>query len=302
MQIIKIINTGKREEKNILRKDLAIKLGVHIRDLRPVFLFRQVPTVFTRGKNIIVNLGIVKMVITTKQAFICNTANSEVVDHFVPELLEEIKSWKAESKIRFEFWILEFLLTYEIRSIRKNFFEVEREGSALLQALGQDYDDRNLERLLNFKKKLLRFGIGIKEGRTAVLDILEDDEEMESLYFSDETNTEEMESILESFVEQTEEIVNDIQELSENLDDTQEIIALKMDNRRNTIIRLDLVGTIATALLTILTVITGIYGMNVRNNWEENFHAFLWLVGGMWSLFFVGIIMAIFILRRRKIL
>jgi Mg2+ and Co2+ transporter CorA len=300
MQVLEIKTNGSTQQKNWLRKNLAEELKIHIRDLRPVFLARQVATVLTRSKSVIVNLGHLKLIITPHRVLISNLKNKWVENIFIPEISTQIKNWDSEN-IRFEFWVLEFVLAYKIRFLRKEYGGFEKEGRRLLRILQTSFGDQNLEELLSFRKKLLKLEINLTENKEAIVEILEDDDALEDLYFSSnkKNNFEEMESILEDFLEQTEEMTNHIDELQENLNDTQEIISLKMSNRRNSIIQL---VSFATTILTVLTVITGVYGMNIRNNLEESYSTFLLLVGGMWVGALVFFLVGYIWLRKRGVL
>lgn len=303
MKILTINTTGKSEPKQILRKNLADELGIHVRDLRPVFFHKQVATIFTRNKSIIINLGKIKLIVTKDKVFIFNFERSWVEKTFIPEFIDRIKDWKTQD-ICFEFWVLDFILVYKMKFLQTSYAKLKKKGQRLLTLLQKSFDDANLEKLLNFRKELLNLETNIKENKEAVIEILEDDGAMEDLYFSDKKDNdyEEVESILEAFLEQVEEIVNSIDELQENLDDTQGIISLKMNNRRNAIIRLDLVVSILTTILTIFTVITGVYGMNLRNNMEDSYEAFLWITGGMWGLGLCFFLLTYWQLKRKKVL
>ena len=59
-----------------------------------------------------------------------------------------------------------------------------------------------------------------------------------------------MESVIEHAWEQFEDLSHRIHELDEHVDDTQDFITLKMANRRNLIIRFDLIISILTAILS----------------------------------------------------
>ncbi len=114
-------------------------------------------------------------------------------------------------------------------------------------------------------------------------------------------DTEEAESILESFLEQVEDVSHKLSRLEDDIDDTQEILTLKLNNRRNMIIRFDLIATIITGILALLTLVTGIFGMNVLNKFEDSQTVFFWINIGMMVAFVILLVFFGIFFRRRKI-
>lgn len=306
MKVLQIDATGKRNTQEVSRKNVAASFDLPARDLRPVFSMSQVATIFARGKGIIMNLGILKLLVGTDQVIIANLDNTEVKDQFIPGLLKRIKNQEAESD--FELKILEYALTHKIGKVVSTFETVEKSTSRLLKRISKNFDGTQLEELLVLKKRISKFEIIVKENEAAVIDLLDDDEDLEALCLTQvkkrrkNIDTEEVESILESFSEQLEQITHRVEELSENIDDTQEILSLKLHTRRNSIIRYDLMATLITALFSFFAVITGLFGMNILSNLENNHDAF-WVILAViivGFLFFLGL--SILYLKRKKIL
>jgi Mg2+ and Co2+ transporter CorA len=111
----------------------------------------------------------------------------------------------------------------------------------------------------------------------------------------------ELESILEHAWEQFEDLSHRIDELNENIDDTQEFITLKMANRRNAIIRFDLYATIITAMLSGMAVIVGAFGMNLPNHMEQNDLSFYLVNIAIILFFFAGLVFAVWYIKRKKL-
>lgn len=303
MKIIEINKRGELRERNVLRKTLAAELNIHLRDFRPVFVNKQVATITPRGGVIILNFGEIKMVVTSELVLLSNLEEHGVKDNFIPELYQFIKTNTADS---FEFLVLEFALNYKVEKSQKKFTNVERQVQGLLRKIQTKFTEKNLASLLQWKKKISRFKINIEENEAAALEVMEDEEELTALYLSlgrsSSQDTEEAESILESFLEQVEDINHKLTRLEEDIDDTQEIITLTLSNRRNTIIQFDLVATIITGILALLTLGTGIFGMNIRNNMENSHDAFMVVVWIMLGLFVVLGAGAWIFFKRRKLI
>lgn len=280
MKSTHISQDGRQVTKELGRKALSENFELHHRDLRPLFSLRQVATIFSRKNVIIANLGMIKLLISRDQVLVFNLDNPEVPEDFIPVLKEAIK--KRSKGYDFELSVLDFSLHYKIENLRVQAAELQRGVSKVLRLVEQDYSQINLEKLLKLKKQISKFEITIRENQEAGEEILDDDEELIDLCLSQqgkkEVDFDEAESIMDSYVEQIEDIAHQVDELKENIDDTQEILSLKINSLRNTIIRFELVATLTTALFSLLAVITGLYGMNIRNNLENNHLAFYVIV------------------------
>ena len=64
---------------------------------------------------------------------------------------------------------------------------------------------------------------------------------------------------------------------SDLIDDTQEVLTLKMDQTRNIIIRFNLLIASTAVIFAFLAVIVGLFGMNIRNALEESHSAFIFM-------------------------
>lgn len=306
MKTVEISATGKRNTHEVSRKMLVETLDIPFRDLRPIFSISQVATIFARGQGIIMNLGVIKMLITHDRVWICNTDNDEVMETVAPGLTAAIKT--EHLGLDFELRVMEFALNHKLKKMRSTASDLEKSTVRLLKRVEQNYDDRSLERLLRLKKQLSRFEIILKENEAAALEVLDDDEDLQDLCITQKLNPkqsvdiEEIESIFESFTDQIERLSYHLGDLKENIDDTQEIVALKLQNRRNHIIRYDLLATLITALFSLLAVVTGLYGMNIRNNLEQNNGAFWTIAISFIAVFFLFSFLVRWYLKRRQIL
>jgi Mg2+ and Co2+ transporter CorA len=304
MKTLEILATGKTAEKELLRKDLTETFGIHSRDLRPIFTKKQTTSILARGNCLIVSVRSVKMVIGEKKAFVFNLEKKKIPEYFVPHLLEKIEKTKKD-KTFFEHTILETALHYLVEKMQRRFEEIERVSDQLMHKLrAEKVHDRTFEQLLHLKKRLSKLETTVEEIEGEITELVSDDDDLKDLYLGTKkpANTDEVESILEGVLEQIEDVSHKIDELDENIDDTQEILALRMSNMRNTIIKFDLLLTAATGVLALLAVITGLYGMNLKNNLEQDSQAFETVGMVLILLFFVGLGILITWLKRKKIL
>ncbi len=278
MQIIEISKLGEIIPREINRKTLVTEFDLHLRDLRPVFSKRQVTTMLRRGQGLILNFKSVKMIVGADRVLLFNLENPRIVDQFAPMLSRKISD--PDEGISFELTCLDAGLTFVLMRHRAKFEHLQKRTEQTLSELEQVPTDENLTQLLQLKKQLSNMESRAQEAEDMVVEILHDDKEVASIFFVDEPDVaaiEEAESVLENNLEQLENISHQIDELNENIDDTQEILTMKLANRRNDIIRFDLIISVMTAIFSILAVIVGLFGTNIRNQ-LENSHAAFWVL------------------------
>ncbi|MBT3349399.1 CorA family magnesium transporter [bacterium] len=300
MKILEIDIAGNSTEKEISRRELSTQFATHSRDLRPILSLRQMPTISRRGSAIVVNFRSVKLLIGKKSVLIFNLESEKISGKFVPELLEKIRS---REKSRFEHVALEAALQYILEKTRNKYDQLLRAADFILESLRVNLKDEKLEKLLAVKKQISKLGKNARELDELLDELLDDDEELLELYFSEKQNdTDEIESVLENALEQIEDIFNRITELNENIDDTQEIMTLKLSSRRNVIIQFDLLLTSITAIFSFLAVIVGIFGMNILNTVEKNHAAFVAVIACLGIFAIAAGTLLVRWMRRKKIL
>lgn len=280
MECLVVTKSGQVSTKNLERKDIVHEFDVHLRDLRPVFSSKQLVTISPRGEAIIVNLGVLKLVIGKDKVYLFNTQTTIVEEEFIPTLVEALTN--NEEKIAFEFRVLETALHFRFMRMKNEFEKLEKEIERALSKVQRFLDEKSLEKLLELKKRLLSFVASTEALDRELDDVLSDEEEMKGFYLSLEVpqdkDYEEIESVLENNAELIEDLGNRAELINDTIDHTQDFISLKLSNRRNLIIRFDLLATLVTAVFSFLAVITGIYGMNLRNNAEDSFLVFLMVI------------------------
>ncbi len=300
MLAFQINSNGDISEKQFQRKDIAQKFDMYVRDLRPVFSVKQLSTISPRGAGIIVNFWNIKMVIGKDQVFLFQSESKIIQEEFIPILIAKIQ--RKETRAPFELRTLESALTYAFDKLNTEFQKIESGIQKILYKLKSTVSDEHFEMLLNHKKHLNKIQISIKEMEETLEEILKDEEDIYELCLSKKKDeVEEVESILEHSWEQFEDLSHRIHELSENIDDTQEVITLKMANRRNMIIRFDLYATLITAVLSGLAVIVGAFGMNLANHLEKNKYAFLLISVGIFIFFVLSIFLANWYVKRKNL-
>lgn len=304
----KITKEGRIASEAVNKKKLADEFDMHPRDLRPVFMPKQLYTVSVRGDGIVVNMGVIKMCVGKDMAYFFHLPSEEdQVKSFVNEVLEKLKSSSSSENtgIPFEFLVLEVGFEFVIQGILAHFESFERRLEKLLRKISEFPTEVNFEKLLSMKKETSRIARGIQELQQSLDEVLDDEDEILALHISKteklEIDTDVIESILENILEQVMEIAHKIEEKKENIDDTLEIVTLKMTSIRNSIIRFDLMANISSAVLTVGALVGGFYGMNIPNHFEQNPYMFWIIVGGCFLFMFLFIMWFFRYLRDKKI-
>lgn len=285
MKILEIVPSGTITERSVNRTDFAVELGVHIRDLRPVWSPKQVSTLFRRDGNVIVNLRNVKMVIRHDKAFIVAFDFPEIEQAF-REDFPELLAHKADHE-RFELIALEFALSVKSAKLEARFHSLYSEIELALKSVRGNPHDLDLEKLLELKSHLSKIASSAKEAEETLLEVIQNDAEIQNLILTDneeeieDTTLREVESILENAIDQFENMRHDIEEVEERIDDVEKFLTFKMSAARNKIIRFDLFVSVVTLIFSLLAVIVGLYGVNLENHLESHPHAFDMLSGAL---------------------
>ena len=95
--------------------------------------------------------------------------------------------------------------------------------------------------------------------------------------FLEDDEFQEAEMLFESYFILVDNIFDKLKDLSEYIDDTEDLINIELDHHRNQLIQLELILTTATFSIALIGVVSGIFGMNIRNDMEESNASFLWV-------------------------
>ncbi len=304
MKAYYLTKNGKISERNVSRHDLVKEFGLNIRDLRPVFSALQVTTILPRSKAIIVNFGFIKAVLSEHVAYFLQQHASATFDVFLQKLTEQYPK-KENKKQSFHLFILEQILDAKMAQMTKKINDIDTRVTTILETVKKHLSVKGLENLLAIKKRTSRMEVRLKEILSAIQDVLDDDKSLLELTMLDTTakkDTHEVESILENFLEQMEDKMGHLFRMKEDIEDTQEFMELKLSNMRTTVVRLDLIATMTTLILSFLAVIVGLFGTNIKNGLENSHIAFVVLSLTMIMFFIVSYMAILYLLKKREVL
>lgn len=293
--------TGNFSPKDVGRNDIISMFSVNVRDLRPILIKKQVTTLFRRNEALIVNIRDIKMILDSRKALLF--FENENQENHVIEFFES-RNKEALQNTTFEMFMIEQTFGYVFEKITYKFSTIEKLLDKTLKKLSEKPTDEYFEELLNLKRKIGKIETQISSIEELLQETLEPENisELALEPFPNDKHLDEIESVIESLYEQAEMINENINELNENLDDTQQILTLKIAAKRNTIIRFDLIISFVTAVFGFLAVVVGLYGMNLKNHLEDDSMAFVLVAVGLFLTLFTCVFGAWIYLRRNKIL
>ncbi|KAL1816742.1 hypothetical protein DCAR_0521126 [Daucus carota subsp. sativus] len=207
-----------------------------------------------------------------------------------------------------------------------------------LDELTSKISSRNLDRVRKLKSAMTRLTSRVQKVMDEIEQLLDDEGDMSGLYLSrkldgvsspssrngvhkwlsvsptlgskksregaatihGENHLEELEMLLEAYCTQVEGTLNRLKTLREYIDHTEDYLNIQLDHHRNQLIQLELVLSSMNVSLSIYSLVTAIFGMNIPYTWTDNHgYVFKWvvIVSGIVSAF---TFMAIIIYARQK--
>lgn len=91
-------------------------------------------------------------------------------------------------------------------------------------------------------------------------------------------NIDQLEMLLEAYFVGIDNTLNKLLSLKEYIDDTEDLINIKLGNVQNKLIKFELLLTAATFLATVFAVVTAVFGMNFEDDVFDEPNRFNWVV------------------------
>ncbi|KAI8054961.1 uncharacterized protein B0P05DRAFT_560911 [Gilbertella persicaria] len=279
-----------------LKSDFCQQHSLLPRDLRTIDTYSvyQKPTILVRPEAVLVNIAHLKALIKCDAVVLFDTfgsADSYNQSIFIYDLQERLKSQK--DGLPFEFRALEAILISVTSSLQSELDILEGPVNKLLGDI-EDLADieesmhgDKLRDLLQYSKKLSKFEQDALSIRDVLEEVLDNDDDLAAMYLSDKkqgkyrapSDHEEIELLLEAYYKQTEEIAAKAETLRQHMRSTEEIIQLILDVSRNSLMWYDIRLTILTLSASVVSGFGAIFGMNLKNYFEDDPYAFGFVSG-----------------------
>lgn len=273
------------------KSDLCAHHGLEPRDLRKIDsrVPNLVPTILARRSGILINILHIRAMVKSDAVLLFDSYgnnDTRLNSAFVYNLEYNLRL--SSSKLPYEFRALESIFSSVLDALRSELSWLRLVVEDVLETLEDDIDREKLRMLLQISRKLHGFLSRSRSIKTAVTEVLDNDEDMALMYLTAakeghprdaKSNMEELELLLESFEKQVEEVVAEIDSMYANVNNTQEIAELMLDSNRNRILSMELRIGIITLGFTMATFIAGLFGMNLVSGLETHPYAFYVTVG-----------------------
>jgi magnesium transporter len=294
--------------KKIPRSIFLTSNGLHPRDLRNLSHAKVsiIPSILVRDMCILVNMLDLQVVIKRDQVLILDNADQKMdttkLSLFIYDLESKLNNSKLENdnkhgksllqgdvSLSYEMKALESVLMNTISRLEVEFKSELSVANTLLNDLEDNVDRDLLRELLMRSRAMAQFYQKSLLIRDVISDVLENDEDLVSMYLTekhagierDDTDHAEVELLLESYYKQTDEIVQQAESVKKNIKTTEEIINIMLDSNRNSLMLMELKITIGTLGFTIGMFFAALYGMNLENFIEETNYGFGSITAGI---------------------
>ncbi|GAB2217655.1 hypothetical protein Droror1_Dr00000858 [Drosera rotundifolia] len=98
-------------------------------------------------------------------------------------------------------------------------------------------------------------------------------------FHGEEHDIEELEMLLEAYFTEIDGTLNRLTTLREYINDTEAYIYIQLESKRNRLIQLELFLNAGTLSLTIFSLVTAIFGMNIPYTWNQGYgYVFKWVL------------------------
>jgi magnesium transporter len=298
---MKIDTSGKVYVTQILKQQLANELGLHLRDLRIVdpSLPTQIKATFTsRRKAILFCIENIKVVVQHDEALVFGLYQPEVQE-FIPALQQQIAQATAGEVLlagsaRFEHIVLEAALNVVCSNLLRRVRALSPAVTSALKDLkdesrGLEVMQTQVDTLIPLKNKIDELRKRVKEIKRAINDILENDEDMSMMYLTPHSDSElksiemntntkidgvrnaipsvvdtmDLEMLFETYLNEIEWISSEVEEVIDEITNTEENVVLQLNILQNRILRFELSLSMSSFVVTCGALITGLFGMNL---------------------------------------
>ncbi|KMP02861.1 inner membrane magnesium transporter mrs2 [Coccidioides immitis H538.4] len=270
------------------KSELIAKYGLLPRDLRKIDS-SVIPHILVRHSAILLSLLHLRVLIKANRVLVFDaygSADTYTQSLFMYDLEGKLRQKEPASSrqaaalgaLPYEFRALEAVLVSVTSGLEAEFEGVREPVVRVLRALEEDIDRDKLRHLLIYSKRLGTFEQKARLVRDAIEDLLEADDDLTAMYLSersggvrrDEHDHQEIEMLLESYHKVCDEIVQASGNLVTNIRNTEEIVKAILDANRNSLMLLELKVSIGTLGLAVGTLLSALYGMNLKNFIEES--------------------------------
>ncbi|EGZ23919.1 hypothetical protein PHYSODRAFT_486951 [Phytophthora sojae] len=286
---------------------------VHTRDIRRMentFSVSNEPSIIIRKQAIFFSADPLRAIVLRDA---CLVYVPDGADSLISMLKQDfLTNARDNAESPFEFRALEALLSTLARYFRAQYDQLSSVIVADLEHLVQgNLDSRELERLREFKNTMNEFESQVDGVRRVLMELLDNEEDLRLLYLtklSEEPDlladlwsfdSEEAEVLIENYLQDIFSTRTTAELLQHRIANTESLVTLKLDSKRNYLLRVQLIFSLVSINISVGTLVSGVFGMNLVSGLADKAG---WFAGVVifTIVFFIGATWAGIVFFKRK--
>lgn len=239
--------------------------------------------------SILIKLDYLRCILLYNKIIIFSNNNLKT-NLFLKVLDQNFKLHNKSSTI-FEFIVLEAILIHICQILEQNLSQISNQVNNFLKKISESC--HNYKFSVNIQIELLKKEFQFKEIKDLITELLQSDEDMTQMYLTRNLNNHnihncpqindinqnndhsELEVLLENYEKLVDELNDRLKRMIREIDISQKIANLGLATQRNDIALLNTKVSMMSSSLSIGSLIASLFGMNLKNNYEDNNLAFI---------------------------
>ncbi|TMW63224.1 hypothetical protein Poli38472_002165 [Pythium oligandrum] len=259
---------------------------VHARDIRKLdnaFSVSNEPSIELRNQAILINADPVRAIIMRHCCLVFVPDGADSLLLILKEMFQEATHQDGQ-EVPFEFKALEALLGTLCRYFKADYEKAAPVISSTLDRLasGKTPSAKELETLRVFKNTMNEFESQVDGVRRALMEILDNEEDLRLLYltklYEDPSllsdlwsfDSEEAEVLIENYLQDIFSTRTKANLMQHRIQNTESLVMLKLDSMRNYLLGVDILFSIIAISISVGTFIAGVFGMNLRSDLDQS--------------------------------
>ncbi|KAI0558448.1 mrs2 [Gracilaria domingensis] len=260
--------TAQKALRDYLRNSLQAR---DIRQVDPAFAAK--PALWVRHSAIVVSLEGLRAIILYNKMFLFDPTTEKTQQLLYIAKQSITAQPDAENPQPFEFRALEGILIYLAMGLETEFGRLKPQIEEYLHQMPNELTTKMLEELRLKKQQLNQFHARANSVRSVLENLLDEDEEMASMYLTEKHISEnyarsavdhsEVETLLEAYLQAIDLHVNHASLLNDAIEDTEDLIMIHLDTLRNRLLSVELAMSVVSMMFGFGGVVAGVFGMNI---------------------------------------
>lgn len=295
--ILKADGSMESSETWLTKADVVSRYGLNARDLRNIDLVSEgIPHILIRPSAIFISIFTLRLIIQPDQVilFLLDSDNDgvqmqDIFEHDLQKRVQADYDQGSPSSLPYELRVVDAALASVTAVLEAEHLLLKKEvHKHLKDSKDEDTVFSALRELLENGNKLVIIEQRARQVRSAMQQLLSNDEDMATMYLSDNVagkphaiqDHQEVEYLLEAYYKNADAIAESANALAGEVRRTASAIESMLDVRRNQIMVFEAQLEIWMLGFAVSTFVAGLLGMNVVNYMEESTNAFALLASG----------------------